>query len=371
MGQQQQQGNALISIVLGSSISNNNPPIITAVEGDEGVINYQESSPTGHPLFESPMVTSQSVLHVLYLILIIIAGLLIAWGLPKLMQWFSRDICGFEIWVTEDRIEKRLDSFQETLLTNNLQQQQHTTNVVKTTKKTTRETNDNDNHNIEDGSSIYHRRGKEGGGTSINNHKNNRGNDASRYSTIIPMLGNEHPSTSDYFKPGGGYNQQNHTFTITRANARVRHTTLHFFRANFILLFYASLQLLVIFGSILIGLWMIQYDVFAIVTSLGLLTFISIFHLGDFFRNFFAYFWILGSYQMQRGDLISVSGVGVHGCVLDFTTTHVILRCIGRVSPGYPCVGKWNEYIPNSLFFVTAFRIYDEMTHDYQSLRQQ
>lgn len=364
--QQQQQSQPFINVVFGSSITNGYQPPDTSyveIEGKKGTFS-DNSYPTktfsngvdddtggeGHPLFQSPMVTSQSILHTLYFILIIIGGIFIIWALKKFLQWFFRDISRFEIWVAEERIEKRLDRFHTQL---------SKTQTIHTITPTNAETNSNNNHKPK----IHpyqqqHARNKQ--------HNDN----LSKYTTVVPLytgLGDKYSSkskkSSSFFT---GNNKRSQEYTTTTTSIRVRHTTLHYFRANFVLLFYAVLQIIIIFGTIVTGLWIIQYDVFAIITSLGIITFVSLFHLGDFFRNFFAYFWILGSYQLQRGDLISVSGLGIHGCVIEFTSTHVLLRCVGKMSSLHPCVGKWDQYIPNSYFLITPFRIYDEMKNDYE-----
>ncbi len=157
----------------------------------------------------------------------------------------------------------------------------------------------------------------------------------------------------------------NITTTRITSNKRVHHNVKGFFRLNFLLLTYVVLRVIIIFATIVLALSAIQYDLFAIIASLGLITLISIIHLGDFFRNFFAYIWILATNQVRRGDLISMSGLGSHGCVLDFTSTHTIIRCVGKLSSKNPHAGKWDEFIPNSYFFVTPFTIYDELEHDY------
>jgi small-conductance mechanosensitive channel len=119
---------------------------------------------------------------------------------------------------------------------------------------------------------------------------------------------------------------------------------LYYLRTSACLIVHSALRVGIGFVGLYLALRCVNTDLLTVAASLGVATFIALFHLG----NFFAHFWIVASSKVERGDIIEIDGIGVMGCVVELAFMHVVLESIGPTTPSR-CRECTHVHVPNAL----------------------
>lgn len=154
-----------------------------------------------------------------------------------------------------------------------------------------------------------------------------------------------------------------------------------YLRYNLFQLLYIVSAFIIVFIGFYYAFGLLGMSFLPFLSSFGALTYVGLFHFGDFFRNFYAYGWLIISAPLKIGDIIEIDTYNVSGVIKDIRLMYIALLVIDKnavqrgpgkndnkgpmemVAKGY--VGnQWQPQIP-------PFRGFDPQKHHvaYQSCK--
>lgn len=103
-----------------------------------------------------------------------------------------------------------------------------------------------------------------------------------------------------------------------------------YLRYNLFQIFYMLVGLIIVFTGFYLAFGLLGMSFLPVLSSFGALTYVGLFHFGDFFRNFYAYGWLIISATLKIGDIIEIDSYGVSGVIKDISLMYMTLFVIDK-----------------------------------------
>ncbi len=98
-----------------------------------------------------------------------------------------------------------------------------------------------------------------------------------------------------------------------------------YFRSNFFMVIYFAIRMFIFSLGIYLSFQIIEQDIMAVVGSLGIGFFVAALQLGDYFKNAFAYLYIIFTGKVKKGDLLSFDNGATWEQLAEFNLLHSVL----------------------------------------------